>query len=455
MLSDPGREKTAIEVTRFLVHKHYCENNFTADESLFDDDFAWFGAGEDEFLVGRKEDLLKVFRQFAGKVPRCNITEEEYKAMPLAPDVYLCVGRMWIATDPSTGVYLRVHQRITTCIRWAGGKARCCHIHISNPYSEMQEGDVGFPTEMARQSREYLQQQVEEQKRQIAAANEELASIYHTVSCGIVRLLRQPGGGCRLLTFNHATAAQVGVTEAEINRMDWGRGYSPLVLEADRPLIEDALRRLRTPGQSTELDYRLQAVGGQVIYLHCTNHLISSGPEGDIIQRLTYDISRRVELETALKNMGFVDTLTGLFNRNRFNTDVAGIQQRRAGRLGVACFDLNGLKDWNDRMGHMAGDALIRRAAACIGAAFPERAYRIGGDEFAVVWEDVAEAEFRRAADEARARLRAAGVSTAAGVCWQADRCDVWRQYDEADRLMYAEKQVYYQESGKTRRRNR
>ena len=247
----------------------------------------------------------------------------------------------------------------------------------------------------------------------------------------------------------------MGVTEAEINRMDWSRGYSPLVLEADRPLIEDALRRLRTPGQSTELDYRLQTGGGQVIYLHCTNHLISSGPEGDIIQRLTYDISRRVELETALKNMGFVDTLTGLFNRNRFNTDVAGIQQRRAGRLGVACFDLNGLKDWNDRMGHMAGDALIRRAAACIGAAFPERAYRIGGDEFAVVWEDVAEAEFRRAVDEARARLRAAGVSMAAGACWQADRCDVWRQYDEADRLMYAEKQVYYQESGKTRRRNR
>ena len=34
-------------------------------------------------------------------------------------------------------------------------------LHLSNPYVEMNEDDVGFPAEMARQSREYMRQQLE------------------------------------------------------------------------------------------------------------------------------------------------------------------------------------------------------------------------------------------------------------------------------------------------------
>ena len=455
MPADAGREREAVELTRFLVHKHYCENDFTADESLFDDPFAWLGAGEEEFLVGGKDELLAVFRQFKGKVPRCNITGEEYRTMMPAGDVCLCVGRMWIATDPSTGVYLRVHQRITTCIRWQDGKARCCHLHISNPYTEMQAGDVGFPTEMAQQSRDYMRQQIEIQKAQIAAASEELASIYHTVSCGIVRLLRQPGGEYRLLTCNRAVAKQLGIPEEEIYQMDWGRGFTGNIVEEDAPLLQQALDGLRAPGQRASVDYRVRARSGQVLYMNCSIALISSNDAGDIIQRLTYDITRRVELENELKRLSFTDTLTGLYNRNRFNTDVAEIQRHPERPLGVACFDLNGLKAWNDQMGHMAGDMLIRRTADCIAGAFPHRAYRIGGDEFAVLWPGAEEEAFHLAAQDARARLALAGISISMGVCWRPTNCDAWRQYDEADRLMYQEKQVFYRATGQHRQRER
>ena len=455
MLTDPSREKTAVEITKFLTHKHYCENNFLAGEDLLDDPFLWFGAGEDEFLNGSKAELVALFRQFEGKVPRCNITGEEYHTLMASPDVCLCTGRMWISTDPATGVYLQVHQRISTCIRWEEGKPRCCFLHISNPYTEMQEGETGFPTEMAQQSRDYLRQQVEAQKKQIAAATEELASIYHTASCGIMRLLRRPDGSYRLQTFNRTLAAQLGVTKAEVEAMDWSEGFAGAVLREDAAMMREALRRLRQPGESSSLDYRLQTPDGRILYLNCNNYFVSRSDEGDIIQRLTYDVSHRVELETALKNLSFVDTLTGIYNRNRFNVDVEALQRKGMTRLGVVCCDLNGLKEWNDRMGHMAGDALIRRAAACIGAAFPGRAYRIGGDEFAVVWPEVEQADFLAAAAEARARLRGAGVDISIGLCWQESACDVWKQYDEADRRMYREKQVYYQQAGKERRRNR
>ena len=63
--------------------------------------------------------------------------------------------------------------------------------------------------------------------------------------------------------------------------------------------------------------------------------------------------------------------------------------------------------------------------------------------------------DYLRRQVEARARLRGAGVDISIGLCWQESACDVWKQYDEADRCMYREKQVYYQQAGKERRRNR
>ena len=55
-------------------------------------------------------------------------------------------------------------------------------------------------------------------------------------------------------------------------------------------------------------------------------------------------------------------------------------------RPGGGCFDINGLKGVNDRAGHLAGDEFIREAARHIIAAFPGLGYRLGGDEFLVLW---------------------------------------------------------------------
>ncbi len=56
--------------------------------------------------------------------------------------------------------------------------------------------------------------------------------------------------------------------------------------------------------------------------------------------------------------------------------------------------DLNELKKVNDEQGHEAGDSYIRRAAQQIVAVFPEHTYRIGGDEFVVLYPEIEQAEF-------------------------------------------------------------
>lgn len=169
MTNSPDSAKkiqTVKELTSFLFHKHYCENDVEAIIELFDDRLSWLGAGENEYNVGT-ETISGIFRQFTGMVPKCSIWDEEYDVIDISPDVYICTGRAWIATDPSTNVYLCVHQRITAVFRWVDNIPRCCHIHISNPYSEMTQQDVGFPTKIGRYTYEYLHKCIDEYKSKI------------------------------------------------------------------------------------------------------------------------------------------------------------------------------------------------------------------------------------------------------------------------------------------------
>ena len=113
--------------------------------------------GGDEFVlfiqnVSNVQGLDRCAKKLVSALKRTYKNEQQSitvsTSIGIVPDVYLCTGRLWVATDPSTNMYLRVHQRIATIFRWAHERMYCCHIHISNPYSEMHEEDVGFPTQM-------------------------------------------------------------------------------------------------------------------------------------------------------------------------------------------------------------------------------------------------------------------------------------------------------------------
>ena len=437
----PGfsREQTAVELTRFLLYKHYRESNAAADESIFDEPFFWFGAAEQEFSVNR-EAVIRLFRQFLGQVPLCNLTDEDFHAARIAPDVCMVAGRLWVTTDPSTGVFLRVHQRISTCVRWKEGKPRICMLHLSNPYVEMTSEDVGFPTEMAEQSREYMRQQQEEQKKLIACQAAELADIYNTVSCGILRLRRTPQGNYRLLSFNPALAQLLDRSQQEVSAMDWSQGFSETADAAQIPALRVYLDQLKEPGDHSNVDYQIRTSHGRTVYLHSRNDLISRDPEGEILQRLTYDVTQRVQLEQALKRLSFEDTLTGLYNRNHFNYIEAQMIETPPACLGVVCVELNGLKLVNDRNGHLAGDEMLRRTAAWIQEAFPNMAHRMGGDEFLILDTERKEEEFQNAVRQMANALERAQISASVGVSWRGVRCDIRLQVKEADRAMYQQK---------------
>lgn len=93
------------------------------------------------------------------------------------------------------------------------------------------------------------------------------------------------------------------------------------------------------------------------------------------------------------RNRAMIDPLTGALNRRSFN--LIGERERlRAGRMGsplsLAYFDLDDFKSVNDRLGHEAGDRLLRVFAASVraGVRGTDVLCRIGGDEFVLMLPD-------------------------------------------------------------------
>lgn len=110
----------------------------------------------------------------------------------------------------------------------------------------------------------------------------------------------------------------------------------------------------------------------------------------------------RLEQENlSLQYLASHDGLTGLRNRSAFYERLhlaLALGQRSENPVGVVVFDLDGLKAVNDRLGHLAGDFLIRSFAERLGRSVRESdtAARLGGDEFGVVFTQVTDAETAR-----------------------------------------------------------
>ena len=91
-----------------------------------------------------------------------------------------------------------------------------------------------------------------------------------------------------------------------------------------------------------------------------------------------------------LQRAACFDALTGVMNRRSFEADIArelGRVTRHGGRFGLVMLDVDGLKTINDTLGHTVGDARLQALGAALRTSTrrEDTAYRVGGDEFAVL----------------------------------------------------------------------
>lgn len=93
-------------------------------------------------------------------------------------------------------------------------------------------------------------------------------------------------------------------------------------------------------------------------------------------------------------NLAYKDDLTGLFNRNAYIRDLADLQKKKTKTLWFSIFDIDNFKTVNDTKGHLYGDEILILAAKRLLVVFGEKnhtVYRIGGDEFLVISENISE----------------------------------------------------------------
>jgi diguanylate cyclase (GGDEF)-like protein len=102
------------------------------------------------------------------------------------------------------------------------------------------------------------------------------------------------------------------------------------------------------------------------------------------------DVTKQRKLEDHLRQQASKDPLTGLANY-RHLVDVLDSEIKRSERtkreFALLLFDLDGLKQINDRYGHLTGSQALCRLAdvLCISCRDIDTAARFGGDEFALV----------------------------------------------------------------------
>lgn len=110
-----------------------------------------------------------------------------------------------------------------------------------------------------------------------------------------------------------------------------------------------------------------------------------------LLRQVLVQVMRFIELrgkEKYLLSLVDLDGLTGVANRRAFEERMEQLRNRVfSGPIGLMVFDVNNLKELNDREGHSAGDEFLRTIAQQLMEKFEGfgTIYRIGGDEFAMI----------------------------------------------------------------------
>jgi diguanylate cyclase (GGDEF)-like protein/PAS domain S-box-containing protein len=197
-----------------------------------------------------------------------------------------------------------------------------------------------------------------------------------------------------MVVFDEETLGFVEVNEAAIERY----GYSRTELLAMRlpDLCDDggSVEAVRTSlAVRRSVPFRLRSKEGCLLDVEVDTHdLVFEGRT--VVVAAIKDVTERNRLEATLRHQAFHDVLTGLANRALLADRVEhAIHRHRRSRTSAALLviDLDRFKDVNDSLGHNAGDELLvgvaRRLRAVLRAA--DTPARIGGDEFAVLLEDL------------------------------------------------------------------
>ena len=177
-----------------------------------------------------------------------------------------------------------------------------------------------------------------------------------------------------------------------------GRQQDSFMHPDDSPHLERVRQAaLKDPNGALTSVFRFRCAGGAYRWTESLSRLIDNGPERLVVSAIR-DIGDRKKTELDLELKASTDPLTGVANRTVFMDRLRHALRRLERRdtlVAVLFLDLDRFKLINDSVGHLIGDAVLMKMAERLRAFLrpQDTLARWGGDEFAVVIEDLSQPE--------------------------------------------------------------
>jgi len=186
------------------------------------------------------------------------------------------------------------------------------------------------------------------------------------------------------------------------------------VVEEDRPRLHPPSRETLAERPIWQAEFRIHTPEGEKWLFGRARATLPA--DGSVVfNGVLIDVTERVRLERELEYQATYDTLTGIYNRLKFEQMLEG-ELARARRyrypLSLAMFDIDHFKRVNDNFGHASGDVALRMVADAAGEELREGDLyaRWGGEEFMVLLPETDLEGAEQLAERVRVRVARASI---------------------------------------------
>jgi diguanylate cyclase (GGDEF)-like protein/PAS domain S-box-containing protein len=204
------------------------------------------------------------------------------------------------------------------------------------------------------------------------------------------------------------------------NIQDWGTRIHP----EDRDMVMNYCVSQSNAGMDHEADYRALRPDGSIVWVRDVVRVVRN--ESGEVQTLVgfmFDITERkmredelVRNKRELEVLSYRDGLTGIANRRMFDVTFQrewDDARRKSRPLSMVMIDIDLFKQYNDCLGHIAGDACLRKVAQVLEDAVHrprDLVARFGGEEFVILLPETDIAAARTVAERCRELVEAAAI---------------------------------------------